>query len=63
MVDYAQHLIRIDQLAREAHDRCLDKRYLQARNTAMDIMTEARLLAITLAEMHEQEEVRNSKPA
>ena len=61
MVDYAQHLIRLDQLAREAHDKCLEKNYLSARNTAMDIMTEARLLAITLAEMHEKEE-KNTKP-
>lgn len=55
MIDYAQHMIRMEQLMREAHDKCLDNNYLSARNTAMDIMTEARLLAITLAEMAEQE--------
>lgn len=54
IVDYAQHLIRLDALARECHDYCLDKRYAQAAETALQIRAEARLLELTLREMSQQ---------
>lgn len=53
-IDYAQHLIRLDALARECHDYCLDKRYAQAAQVALQIRAEARLLELTLREMSQQ---------
>lgn len=51
ILDYAQHLIRLDQLCRSCHELCLAKRYGQAAEEAAQIRAEARLLALTLEEM------------
>lgn len=53
IIDYAQHLIRLEQLMRQAHDLCLDREYGQAQDIAQAIRTEARLLDITLSEMQQ----------
>jgi hypothetical protein len=61
IIDYAQHLIRLESLLRSCHDLCLDRRYGQAAVEAIQIRAEARLLELTLAEMNmraQQEEVR-----
>lgn len=50
-IDYAQHLILLEQLMRSCHDLCLDKRYGQAADEAIRIQQEARALELTLAEM------------
>ena len=55
MIDYAQHLIRLEKLVKEASDLCLDKEYMAAWNKALDIMTEGRLLSHTLTEMRQVE--------
>jgi hypothetical protein len=47
MVDYAQHLIRIDTLAREAHAACTKRDWVSAKLIAASIAAESRLLAVT----------------
>lgn len=51
LIDYAQHLIRLENLLRSCHDLCLDRRYGQAADEAIRIQQEARALELTLAEM------------
>ena len=51
LIDYAQHLIRLETLMRSCHNLCLDRRYGQAADEAIQIQQEARLLELTLAEM------------
>ena len=55
LIDYAQHLMRIETMARDCHDHCLAKSYEQAAEVALQIRAEARLLELTLREMAAQE--------
>jgi hypothetical protein len=57
MIDYAQHLIRIERLAKKASDLCLDKKYKAAQKPTQDMIVEARLLFHTLEDMQEREQV------
>lgn len=55
MIDYAHHLIKIENLARKASFECLDRKYLQAKETADLIAAEARLLTLVVQEMDKKE--------
>lgn len=61
MIDYAQHLIRIEQLTKQASQECLDRKYLEAKSTAIQLVAEARLLSITLEDMYLKEVTGNKK--
>lgn len=56
MIDYAHHLIKIENLAKQASLQCLDRKYESAKETANLLATEARLLAQVCALMSEQED-------
>jgi hypothetical protein len=53
LVDYAQPLIRLEQLAREIHELCLSRSYREARKKCAEGMTEYRILAVSLDIMRE----------
>lgn len=51
MIDYAQHLIKLEKQLKACHDLCLEKKYESASLEVMDAIVEARLLYITLGQM------------
>lgn len=51
VVDYAQPLMAIERLCREASDLCLSHKYAEAQEVALYIAAEARILAVTLTHM------------
>jgi hypothetical protein len=51
IVDYAMPLIRIEKLAREIHEACLNQKYMEANELNTLLLTESRVLAATLAIM------------
>lgn len=53
IVDYAMPLIKIERFAKEIHSMCLEHRYEEARQEAMLLGVEARLLQHTLSIMKE----------
>ena len=55
MIDYAQHLLKIEELTRLASDQCLHRQYNAAKETANLIATEARMLVHVCVLMDEQE--------
>ncbi len=55
MIDYAQHLIKIEELTRLASNQCLYRQYTEAKETANLIATEARLLSHVCGIMDENE--------
>ena len=59
LVDYAMPLMRVERLAKEIHDLCLDGKYEEARGTAMQLVVESRLLQTTLRYMSEEQEKLN----
>lgn len=61
LIDYAQHLIRIEKLMRTCHELCLKQNYVDAFNEAMHIAAEAKLLATTLKDMRVQQVAREEK--
>jgi len=54
IIDYAQHLIKIEQLLRETHDLCNDKKINEAQRLCLNIIVEARLLQSCLTIMGEK---------
>jgi hypothetical protein len=44
LFDYAPHLLRIDSLAKELHEACLDKKYGVVPQLADDLLVETRML-------------------
>lgn len=58
LIDYAGHLIRIDALAKAAHDAAETQHYAQAVEAALSIIAEGRLLAHALVHMKNVEDER-----
>lgn len=56
IIDYAMPLMQIERMAKQAHDLCLTKNYKDARDLAMKMSTECRLLYVTLQIMEEREQ-------
>jgi hypothetical protein len=54
--DYAKPLINIEFMQRVIHDACLNKNYKAARDIAMELAAEARLLTMTLSLMQEEQD-------
>ena len=55
VIDYAMPLMNIERMAKEAHDLCLEKKFDQARELALKIGSEARVLGVTLILMQERD--------
>ncbi len=53
ITDYAMPLMKIERLARQIHNLCLEHRYEEAREGALHLGTEARVLQHTLTIMKE----------
>lgn len=53
ITDYAMPLMKIERLARQIHNLCLEHRYEEARESALHLGTEARVLQHTLTIMKE----------
>jgi hypothetical protein len=51
VVDYAMPMMKIEKLLRKAHDLCLGHRYAEAREVALHLGVEARILQHTLSIM------------
>jgi hypothetical protein len=51
IVDYAMPMMKIQQMLRKAHDLCLEHRYAEAREFALQLGAEARILQHTLSIM------------
>ena len=51
VIDYAMPMMKIEKLLRKAHDLCLEHRYAEAREVALHLGTEARILQHTLSIM------------
>ena len=54
IVDYALPLIRIERLAKDIHELCVDQQYAAAQEYALQLGAEARLLHHTLELMKEK---------
>jgi predicted SpoU family rRNA methylase len=60
--DYAMPLIKIERMAKEIHDLCLDHKYEAAREITTHLGVENRILQATLAILEEKEKAfANSK--
>lgn len=55
LIDYALPLIKIERLAKDIHDLCLEQRYEEARINAQLLCVEGRMLQHTLQLMDEQQ--------
>ena len=53
LVDYAMPLMNIERLAKEAHQACLNRNYEEAKEYAIALAVEARMLRLNLALMAE----------
>jgi len=51
IIDYAMPMIKMEKMLRQAHDLCLEHRYAEAREVALHLGTEARILQHTLSIM------------
>lgn len=58
IVDYAMPLMKIERLAKEAHELCLKQDYAAASEVALRLGVEARILTTTLAIMQNKESLR-----
>lgn len=54
IVDYAMPLMNIERLAKEIHALCLEHEYVDARELALKLGVEARVLQHTLQLMDER---------
>ncbi len=55
MIDYAQHLIKIEFMTKVVHDACLSRNYEGAKDISLELMAETKLLATTLAYLQEEQ--------
>lgn len=62
IVDYAQHLISLERLLKDAHSLCLRKHYMDAGRLTYDIIDEARRLCICLHYMDDRENSEKKLP-
>ena len=51
VIDYAMPMMKIEKLLRKSHDLCLGHRYAEAREVALQLGAEARILQHTLSIM------------
>ena len=51
LIDYATPLMNVERLAKEVHDACLHRTLSEAEETALELVTEARILVHTLRHM------------
>lgn len=51
MIDYAQHLIKIEFMTKVVHDACLSRNYEGAKDISLELMAETKLLINTLTHM------------
>jgi hypothetical protein len=51
VIDYAMPMMKIEKLLRKAHDLCLEHHYAEAREVALQLGAEARILQHTLSIM------------
>lgn len=58
IIDYAMPLINIERMAKETHALCLQKKYVEAKEVAIHMMSEARILSTVLTIMDEREQER-----
>ena len=56
LIDYAMPLMRVERMAKQIHDLCLEHKYEEARGIAMQLVVESRLLQTTLRYMSEEQE-------
>lgn len=55
MIDYAKPLINIEYMTRVVSDACLNKDYANAKNIAVELAAEVKLLINTLTLMQEEQ--------
>ena len=55
LIDYAMPMMNMERMAKKIHDLCLEYRYEEARELAVELTAESRLLVTTLRHMSEQE--------
>jgi hypothetical protein len=55
MIDYAKPLINIEYMTRIVSDACLNKDYTNAKNIAVELSAEVKLLINTLTLMQEEQ--------
>lgn len=63
IIDYAMPLMKLEKLNRQMHDMCLAGDYLGACELTQHVLVEARILAASLALMHEKNIKLNSERA
>jgi len=51
ITDYAMPMMNMERMMRQVHDLCLEHRYAEAREVALHLGVEARILSATLAIM------------
>lgn len=59
VIDYAKPLINVEYITRIIHDACLNKDYKHAREIAIELSAEVRLLINTLTLMEGEQRARN----
>lgn len=62
ITDYAMPLIKIERLAKEIHDLCLGHKFDEAREGALRLGVETRVLQHTLTLMKEKHEDTQNNP-
>ena len=55
IIDYAMPLMQIERMAKEAHNLCLENKHHEAKDIAMKMASECRLLYVTLQIMEERQ--------
>lgn len=62
VTDYAMPLMKIERMAKQIHDLCLEHKYEEAREITTHLGVESRILQATLALLQEKEKAfANSK--
>lgn len=56
IIDYAMPLMRIERTAKEIHELCLNRKYVEAQQIAQNLCVESRLLQHVLHIMDKKEE-------
>ena len=62
LIDYAMPLMRVERMARQIHDLCLERKYEEARGIATQLVVESRFLQVTLRYMSEEQEKSHAVP-
>lgn len=61
MVDYAQHLIKMEYMMRIISDLCLAQNYDKANDIALELGAENKLLMNTLVLMLQEQKIREER--